>query len=94
VPANVEREIRGWSAHARTLACERIEVVRCPDHETALRLVSAAGRAARLLSDTVVEIAEPRELAALMRKVRKDGLFLTAPPHAPARRRARRRYYD
>jgi len=91
LPSNVVSEVRTWAARSMNLECEQTHVVRCPDAETALRVLSAAGRCARLLGDSVVEIVDQDEVAAVLRKLRKDGLFVNPPARMGTKRRRRQR---
>lgn len=86
IPPNVERELRGWAASSTALEIEEVSIVRCADHDTALRLITAAGNGARLLGETVVELPAGSKLTALLRKVRDAGFFL-APRASPRKMR-------
>lgn len=76
IPRNVEREVRGWAHESRTLTIEPVQIVRCPDEDTALRVIAAMGGTARLLAPTVVELTRADRLSALVRKARSAGLHL------------------
>jgi hypothetical protein len=92
LPENVVHEIRDWFSQCRKLAVERAWVIRCPDSETAERVVAQGGRRLRRLSDTVVELLDPTAQHGVIQKLKKRGLFVdpgSADP--PSRRRTRRR---
>lgn len=76
LPANVETEIRGWMDQCRTVRLESALLLRLPDAETTARAVSAAGKLVRLVSDTVLEVVEPRRRVALERRLAEEGIFL------------------
>jgi hypothetical protein len=76
VPGNVASEISGWMAACRLVALESALLIRLPDAETAARAQSAGGRYVRLISDTIVEVLEPRRRRALERRLAEEGIFL------------------
>lgn len=76
VPDNVEREIKGWFGRCHHLNAREALLVECPDRATAARLVSAAGKDARRLTDTTVELPRGKKKAKLQRQLRKEGLFM------------------
>ncbi|MSV29941.1 MAG: hypothetical protein EXQ52_14530 [Bryobacterales bacterium] len=76
VPANVEREIRGWFAACRRVETRNALLLECPDNETALRVLAAARGRVRALSETVLELKNTGERAALTKKLRDSGIFL------------------
>ena len=103
VPANVEHEIRSWFAQCIRLPLEPLQAIRCPDAETATRVLASAGSGKlEPLSETVLALTEPRHQAAVVRACRKAGVFLTPvePPEKsvrtgskrPRRRRRRARW--
>jgi hypothetical protein len=67
-------------------------VIRCPDSETAERVVAQGGRRLRRLSDTVVELLDRATQRSVIEKLKKRGLFVDPASVDPAsRRRPRRR---
>ncbi len=77
VPANVEREIRGWFDRCRHLSISSAVLIRCPDPETAARVIAAAGKRKIIpVSDTVLELRDTARKAILLRKLRAQGLFV------------------
>ncbi len=75
VPANVEREIRGWFGACRRVKTRNALLLECPDKETALRVLAAARGRVRALSETVLELENTGERAALTKKLRDSGIF-------------------
>ncbi len=59
VPGNVRREIQGWFAQCRKVSFESAMLIRCPDRETALRIVGLAKGSAVALNDTILEYKDP-----------------------------------
>jgi hypothetical protein len=76
LPANVQREIEGWFQQCRRVTIGHAALIRCPDADTAARVVSASGRSATLLTDTIVELHEPHSQPALVKKLRTLGIFV------------------
>jgi hypothetical protein len=92
LPENVVHEIRDWFSQCRRLAVEPAWVIRCPDSETAERVVAQGGRRLRRLSDTVVELLDRATQRSVIEKLKKRGLFVDPASVDPAsRRRPRRR---
>jgi hypothetical protein len=65
--------------------------MRCPDAETASRVLGAAGRAARRVSDTVLELADDKARTRIIRKLQAEGIFVD--DRTPPRRTGRHRRY-
>jgi len=77
VPANVEREVRGWFDRCRRVSISPAVLIRCPDPETAARVIAAAGdRKIVPVSDTVLELHDTARKADLLRRLRAQGLFV------------------
>lgn len=76
LPDNVEHEIEAWFGRCHHLGAREALLVECPDRETAARVVSAAGKQARLLTDTLVELPSGKKRKTALRKLRKEGLFV------------------
>jgi hypothetical protein len=91
VPANVRREVEGWFHICRRIALEPAVLLRCPDAETASRVLGAAGRAARRVSDTVLELADDKARTRIIRKLQAEGIFVD--DRTPPRRTGRHRRY-
>jgi len=75
VPDNVRREIAGWFARTRRVTLRPAVLLHCPDAETARRVLAAGGKHVAPLTDTVVELQEPKAMGALVRKLREVGVF-------------------
>ena len=76
LPANVEREIRGWSAQCRRIEMQPAIVIRCPDEDTAARVRSVGKGKVRPISETVLEFSEPKQKSQFVRKLRGMGIFV------------------
>ena len=96
MPANVEREIKGWFDQCRNIIIEPTILIRCPDAQTARRVISAGGRKVTALSGTVIELADRKMQSTLVRKLKDLGVFVDPPSAAAvsksAPRRRRRRW--
>lgn len=75
VPGNVQREIRGWFAQTRRVRMRHAVLIHCGEKDTAARVLALAGEKAVALTDTVVELQDPRQEAILKRKLRESGVF-------------------
>jgi hypothetical protein len=76
VPANVRREIQGWFAQCRKVSFEAAMLIRCPDRETALRVLGLAKGSATALSDTILEYRDPgRQRPGLIKKLKELGVL-------------------
>lgn len=90
VPGNVRREIQGWFAQCRKVSFESVMLIRCPDRETALRVLSLAKGFATALNDTVLEYRDPgRQRPGLIKKLKEMGVLVSVEEAAPAPRRER-----
>lgn len=76
LPENVEREIRGWFERCCRLSAQEALLLKCPDKETAARVISAGGKHVTALTDTVIELPAGKKRTAVLRKLRKDGVFV------------------
>jgi len=76
VPANVEREIKGWFGQYREVVLFPAMLVHCPDRETAARVISAAGQQVVALTETVLEWRGGKPPSAVVKKLREMGVFL------------------
>ena len=56
VPANVLHEVRGWSNWVRRVTATTLAVLRCPDRDTADRVMGALKKQAERLNDTLVAV--------------------------------------
>jgi hypothetical protein len=85
VPANVLHEVRGWSSWVRRVSAATLAVLRCPDRDTADRVMGALKRQAERLNDTLVAV--DRKLTAAERgKLRAQGIIVEGYGEAPASR--------
>lgn len=77
VPENILREIREWSGWVRLVNVRPITVVRCPDEETAARVVSALGKKAERLGNNMVAIPLAKLSTAERQKLQERGILIT-----------------
>ncbi len=77
VPANVAREVRGWFDTTRHVRMRQAWLIDAGDEATATRILAAAGKQARQVTPTLVEItAAKKDHAALVRKLKAAGVFV------------------
>jgi len=80
VPANVRREIQGWFAQCRDVKLDSVQVIRCPDRETAARVMGLAKEMVTPLTETVLEYRQPntkegqKQYEALTKKLAEMGV--------------------
>ena len=77
VPANVRREIQGWFGQCRKIHLEQVTLIRCPDRETALRVMGLAKDSVTALTDTVLEFRDisQKQRTALFKKLKEGGVL-------------------
>jgi len=76
VPVNVVVEMQNWFSRCRRVKMRSALLFETPDVETAERLLSAGGKDLIPLTDRMFEVRDTKKKAALIRKLRSDGLFL------------------
>lgn len=91
LPDNVMREIRGWCSQTVRLAWEPMQIIRCPDEETAARVLSAAKGKLELLTPTVLVLADATQRTTITANCNKEGVFLELPDEPSQSRPGRRR---
>jgi hypothetical protein len=76
VPANVLRQMSDWCGWVRRVHTSNVTTVRCPDAETADRVVAVLKRHAERLTETIVAIDQLRLTAADRNKLRDQGILI------------------
>jgi hypothetical protein len=78
LPGNVERQVGDWLGAVRRVQLRPTLLLECPDPETAARVMSAAGKQVRAITDTVLELpgATTKDRNALVKKLRAAGVFV------------------
>ena len=84
LPGNVVREIQGWFDQCRRITVEPTVLIRCPDADTATRVVAASGGQAVAITETVVELQDAQARKELLRKLHGQGVFVDRPAEHPA----------
>jgi hypothetical protein len=99
LPANVLKEVRGWCGWVRQVSPTTLTVLRCGDRETADRALTALGKQAERVNETLVAVPRESITAADRAKLQSHGIVLskggtlgagTPTPKAKAKRRGRR----
>jgi hypothetical protein len=85
VPANVLHEVREWSGWVRQVTAAPLVVLRCPDRDTADRVMGALKGRAERLNDTLVAV-EKAPTPAERVKLRDQGIIVEGHGEAPAGR--------
>ena len=76
VPKNVTHEIKAWFARCRHFELEHVHLLRCPDAQTAERVLALGAKYLERLSDTLLALRDPTRKSELLRACAKQGLFL------------------
>jgi hypothetical protein len=76
LPKNVETEIRGWCSWVRQVAPAPALLLRCPDTAAADRVMSALGKHAERINETVVAISADGLTSAMRQKLQSQGILL------------------
>jgi hypothetical protein len=75
LPANVVREITGWINACRFVDIENVQLIRCPDKDTAIKIFHIGENQVEIISDTVVAY-RPQDRCTLLNKLAELGIFL------------------
>ena len=94
IPTNVLREVEGWSGWVRRVTLGTMTVLRCPDAETADRLVGALKKRAERVNETIVAVDGGKLTSAERAKLKDQGLIVQghAEPAAKPAAKKKRRY--
>jgi len=80
IPANVTREIQGWFDQCRRIMVRPAVLIRCPDHETATRVIGVLGDRVLPISETVLELRAPGAKSEVLRKLQSQEIFVDRLP--------------
>lgn len=76
LPTNVVHELEAWFARCRRVESEVVQLLRCPDPETAERVLAVGSRYLELVAPTLLALRDPSKRSELVRACAKQGLFL------------------
>ena len=76
VPANVLREVQDWSNWVRQVTTSTLTVLRCPDRDTADRVMGALKRQAERINETLVAIDQKKLTTIERNKLRGHGIIV------------------
>lgn len=91
LPGNVRHEVAAWAAGVRAVAWERPLLLRCPDAETAERVLLAVGPPLEALDERTLLLTDEAALERVTKLAAEVGVHLEPPPAPPAAERKRRR---
>lgn len=74
LPVNVVAQIRDWGNSYRRVAVQSIAVIRCPDAGTALQVHTLFPQKTVYLTETLLQVNSPKDLAPLKKKLRQNGI--------------------
>ncbi len=93
IPGNVQHEMQGWFRQCRPVAFTTATLIRCPDRETALKIIAFAKGSAVALSDTVLEYNDPgKQRPALIKKLKEVGVIVSVEDKVAAPQHGGRTY--
>ena len=75
IPKNVKREISGWFGACRRITVHSAVLIRCPDAETAARVLAVSGGKVGRVTDTILELRDGDRRSELLRKLKGMGIF-------------------
>ncbi len=82
VPANVLRQVQEWSTWVRRVTSSSLIALRCPDSDTADRVMAAMKRQAERVNSTVVAL-DLKKLTTIERnKLQEHGILVDAEPES------------
>ena len=76
VPSNVLRQVSDWCGWVRRAHASTAMIVRCPDSETADRIVAVMKRQAERVTETIIAIDQLRLTTADRNKLRDQGVLI------------------
>ena len=76
IPNNVQREISGWFGACRRITLRSAVLIRCPDAETAARVLAVSGGKVDRVTDTILELSDGGRRSELVRKLKSMGIFV------------------
>jgi hypothetical protein len=76
VPSNVLRQVQDWCGWVRRAHASTVTVVRCPDPETADRVLAIMKRQAERVNETTVAIRQLKLTTADRNKLRDQGIVV------------------
>lgn len=76
IPNNVKREISGWFGACRRITVRSTVLIRCPDWETAARVLAVSGGKVDRVTDTILELRDGDRRPELVRKLKGMGIFV------------------
>lgn len=76
LPDNVAREINGWFQSIHHVRLKQTWVIETDDEQTDNRILAIAGKKARLLAPTIIEISSQKNHSELKRKLKAIGIFV------------------
>ena len=82
VPANVLREVQDWSNWVRRVTPSTMTVLRCPDRDTADRVLSALRKQAERVNDTLIAVDQNKLTSTERAKLLAHGIIVEG--HADA----------
>ncbi len=81
LPTNVRQQIETWCAQLCRVHQRVLTIIECPDRQSARRVLEVLGRAARPLTDTIIELKREALTQSQRNKLAESGISMEAPSH-------------
>lgn len=79
LPTNVRKQIETWCAQLRRIRQRYLTIIECPDRQTARRVLEVLGRAARPLTNTIIELKRDALTQTQRNKLAETGISMEGP---------------
>jgi hypothetical protein len=76
LPANVQRQVQEWSTWVRRVTVSSLIALRCPDRDTADRVMAAMKRQAQRVNSTLVAVDLTNLTTVERNKLEEHGILL------------------
>jgi Helicase conserved C-terminal domain len=80
VPAKVLRQVQEWSTWVRRVTSSSLTALRCPDSDTADRVMAAMKRQAERVNTTVVALGLTKLTTVVRNKLQEHGILVENEP--------------
>jgi Helicase conserved C-terminal domain len=91
VPANVLRQVQEWSTWVRRVTSSTMVALRCPDTDSADRVMAAMKRQAERVNSTVVALDLKKLTTTERNKLQEHGILVDGEPESEVTKSKRRK---
>ena len=86
LPANVQRQVQEWSTWVRRVTVSSLIALRCPDRDTADRVMAAMKRQAQRVNSTLVAVDLTKLSTVERNKLEEHGILVDGEPESQVTR--------